>query len=434
MTIGFNLTTGTLAIGGTAQTGDIALAEGQTSGDLWIGTGPRTATSDINIGTGANGAGNIYIGHKGTSTVSTQAVKINTGSAVGATGATTIGSSTSGTTIGGTLSVTGNLTANGGITLPSGDELTITGTISGAGTITTTSSVASPEYNGPSGNATAMTVGGNQTSGQITIGGAQTTGTLNIGTAIRTSTTNGINIGSNTSALNVAPINIGGTNDSATIGALSGTTMSLNGNNIWSNTNTITSFRSGGTINLSNIAGATSPVINIGAEASTNSVITIGRTGSSGGTTINGALTSSGGLTISGVNGITLTTSAYTPASNQLGYTFYVYNNATSPSIVSNTVLNIGSTTIPAGTFIVHFSGGGPTNAQYNIGINTAYAVFDTQYTIGATTITNAFSYNKPALTVIIQNTVPTIWYLNHSTNAGGYQSNRTTWYYTRIA
>jgi hypothetical protein len=336
-----------------------------------------------------------------------------------------------------TLAVTGNLTANGGITLPSGDELTITGTISGAGTITTTSSVASPAYNGPSGNATLMTVGGNQTSGAITVGGAQTTGALNIGTAIRTSTANGINIGTNVSALNVAPINIGGTNDSATIGALSGTTMSLNGNNIWSNTGTITSFRSGGTVSLSNFAGATTPVINIGAEANTNSVIAIGRTGSSGGTTINGALTSSGGLTISGANGISLTTSSYTPTLNQLGYTVYVLDDATTSSTggTPNTVTNITSATIPAGTFIVHFSGGGAIAGQYNIGINTTSAVFDPQYTMGATTIVNfTQNYARPALTVIIQNTASTVWYLNQSANTTGYVSTRTTWYYTRIA
>jgi len=118
-------------------TSDLDLAAAQTSGDLYIGTGTRTSAADINIGTGANGAGNIFIGHK-PSVVSTQAVKINTSSATGASGATTIGSTTSATTIGGSLSVSGMLTADGGITLPSGDTLTVTGTISGTGAISTT--------------------------------------------------------------------------------------------------------------------------------------------------------------------------------------------------------------------------------------------------------------------------------------------------------
>jgi hypothetical protein len=102
--------------------------------------------------------------------------------------------------------------------------------------------------------------------------------------------------------------------------------------------------------------------------------------------------------------------------------------------MTGNTILNIGNTTIPAGTFIVHFSGGGVGNVLYNIGININSTTFDTNYTIGAITTANSFSYTRPFGTVIIQNTAPTIWYLNHSSNTTGYQSTRTTWYYTRIA
>jgi hypothetical protein len=108
MTVGSNLTTGSLVIGGT-QTGNISLGAGQTSGILNIGTGARSA-SDINIGTGANASGNIYIGHKGT-TLSTQQVKINTSTGL-TVGKTTIGSSTSETDIGGALTVTQTVTAN----------------------------------------------------------------------------------------------------------------------------------------------------------------------------------------------------------------------------------------------------------------------------------------------------------------------------------
>ena len=111
-------------------------------------------------------------------------------------------------------------------------------------------------------------------------------------------------------------------------------------------------------------------------------------------------------------------------------------DNATSPSAgPANTISNITSTTIPAGTFIVHFSGGGAIAGQYNLGISTTSAVYDTQYTMGATTIVNfTQNYIRPALTVIIKNTTPTTWYLIQSSNTGGYISTRTTWYYTRIA
>ena len=139
MKIGTNLTTGNLIIGGASPyTGNVDFLAGQTTGKLYFASGVRSGTAEINFGTGANASGSmLYIGHKGT-TVSSQEVKINT--STGATGATTIGSSTSATSIGGSLSVTGLLTADGGITLPSGDTITVNGTISGPGNISTTGS------------------------------------------------------------------------------------------------------------------------------------------------------------------------------------------------------------------------------------------------------------------------------------------------------
>jgi hypothetical protein len=204
MTIGSNLVGGSLTIGG-AQTADISLGATQTSGDLFIGTGTRTAAADINIGTGANGAGTIYIGHKNAVT-STQAVKINTSSG-GSGGATTIGSAGSATIIGGSLAVSGVLTADGGITLPSGDTMTLTGNISGAGNITTTGTgtitsaglltanggVSSTTYDATAV-STAMTLGSNLTSGSLTIGGGLTTGAITLAGA---QTTGDINIGTN---------------------------------------------------------------------------------------------------------------------------------------------------------------------------------------------------------------------------------------------
>ena len=62
--------------------------------------------------------------------------------------------------------------------------------------------------------ATSTTLFGTTTTGSIDIGAAQTTGVLNIGTGVRTTTAPGgaINIGTNASASNVGPINIGSTN------------------------------------------------------------------------------------------------------------------------------------------------------------------------------------------------------------------------------
>ena len=172
MTIGSNLTSGSLTIGGTlGHTGDISLGAGQTTGDLYIGTGARTSASDIRIGTGANGAGTIYIGHTGT-TISTQLVKINTSTGVGA-GATTIGSSTSGTTINGALTVEGTLTANNGIVLPTGDTISGAGAISTSGNISTSGSISTTS--GTMTSAGLLTATGGLTLGSgkgITCGGA----------------------------------------------------------------------------------------------------------------------------------------------------------------------------------------------------------------------------------------------------------------------
>jgi hypothetical protein len=63
-------------------------------------------------------------------------------------------------------------------------------------------------------NATSTTLFGTTTTGSIDIGAAQTSGVLNIGTGVRLTTGSGgaINIGTNASASNVGPINIGSTN------------------------------------------------------------------------------------------------------------------------------------------------------------------------------------------------------------------------------
>ena len=69
------------------------------------------------------------------------------------------------------------------------------------------------------------------------------------------------------------------------------------------------------------------------------------------------------------------------------------------------------------------------------MGISTTSATYNTKYTIGATTVV-AFSNNhtKPAMTVVIQNTAITTWYLVHGSTSAAYDAQRINWYYTRIA
>ena len=133
---------------------------------------------------------------------------------------------------------------------------------------------------------------------------------------------------------------------------------------------------------------------------------------------------------------ITLPTTPSLPTINQIGYTVFVLTDfATLASSTANVVTNISSAIIPVGTFIVHFSGGGAFNGLYNMGISTTSATYTPKYTIGATTVV-AFSNNhtKPAMTVVIQNTAITTWYLVHGSTSAAYDAQRINWYYTRIA
>ena len=111
-------------------------------------------------------------------------------------------------------------------------------------------------------------------SSQLDIGATQTTGILNIGTNVRTGT-GAINIG-NISNTSTSTINIGGKNDSAVNGAQSGSTVNINGANLWSNTTGTTSFRSSGTISLASYSGS---AINIGAESGNYNDVNIGNYG-----------------------------------------------------------------------------------------------------------------------------------------------------------
>ena len=150
MTIGSNLTNGSLDIGGV-QTGNISLGAGQTQGVLNIGTGYRT--------TGGNGGG-INIG---TSAISDIPIII-------------------GTTGQSTTSLRGNVNVVTNLSSPSLDSTSAT---------------------------TLQTVGSNLSTANLTIAGSQTQGVLNIGTGYRTTGGNGggINIGTGSVT---APINIGG--------------------------------------------------------------------------------------------------------------------------------------------------------------------------------------------------------------------------------
>ena len=157
--------------------------------------------------------------------------------------------------------------------IATGDSPNLYGTTTGTLTIGSTGRIKL----GSVVNVTANTITSNDSASTINMFNNITTGTVNLLTGIRTA--GALNIASNTDVTNVAPVNIGGTNTSSTNGSLSRIKLNLNGDTIWSNTNTLTSFRSSG-INLATFDGVTG-TINIGAEAGTISNVNIGRTDTS---------------------------------------------------------------------------------------------------------------------------------------------------------
>jgi hypothetical protein len=198
LTLGANITTGNLKIGGAQTDGDIEIGCGNdrlVDGAIRIGNGNTNAAFPITIG-----ATNSKTDMNGSCTFTKQisaSLGITSAGAITTTsGAITSASTVSGTTITASTGLVGayqnkaasasaSITTAGviaGASLALGTGAIGCGAITSSGIITTTSSVASPAYNGPSGNTTAMTVGGNQTTGSITLGGAQTTGDINIGT------------------------------------------------------------------------------------------------------------------------------------------------------------------------------------------------------------------------------------------------------------
>lgn len=178
-------------------TGNVDIATLQTTGILNIGSAVRTGTGVINIGT-----------------LSRAPINIGTSATAIGTSIVTIGGTNTGTTIGGTLGITGITTASGGL-LTNTIDTTAVGTLTIGGTncnaITFSDSVGATTFTGTINvaaitSATAgsnLALGGTQTGGVIQIGAGSTrTGAINLGSGTNTgaisllTTTGDINIGS----------------------------------------------------------------------------------------------------------------------------------------------------------------------------------------------------------------------------------------------
>jgi hypothetical protein len=237
----------------SGTTGSLSLCDAQTSGILNIGGGSRTKSTgtnegNINIGTGNNtivsGTAPPQI-NIGSNTAMTNVTKINIGGTSTTTtmsGASTtitsgglsfrtanniLGETTGGvyalfnnltsggtlaiggagaTTVNGSLSVVGLLTADGGLTLNSGDLLTATG---GIKSLDYDVSTVGSDYQ----------IAKSQTTGSIYVGHNQTSGPLNIGCGTGVSRIAGgdINIGTTGSGTSAGNVNIGYSGTTTTI-------------------------------------------------------------------------------------------------------------------------------------------------------------------------------------------------------------------------
>jgi hypothetical protein len=317
----------------SATTGDISLANNQTTGILNIGTGSRTGAGAINIGTAGTGLFNINVGTTNQSTTTVNNVLVGSNGCIagrstyltynattaipatinldvlvlffGSTASQTLTlplgvasqrmyiknyASVDVTISGGVMVLWGLTTVSSTLLLKSGESTLLVYNISGWVQATPTNAFGTldaPKVD------TAMTLGSNLTTGDLTIAGAQTTGDINIGNGSARLAGGAINIGAGTTAAN--PITIGGASSAVTVGGTLAVTGTLTANNG-------IVLPSGDTLTLTgNINGA-------------GNITTTG----SGTITSAGTLTASSGITSNGA--ITLPTTTYTPGTTQLGY------------------------------------------------------------------------------------------------------------------
>lgn len=389
------ITGGSLATGDTlGVTGLSTLSGGASiSGGLNNNAGGITNAGAI---TGATGITNTGALNSTGATTLTGATNINTTG----TAATTIGSATSATNIGGTLGVTGLTTTNG---------ITNNGNI-GAGTLSTTGAATIGDTLGVTG---ATTLGGTlDVTGASTLNGATainntltTTGNATIATAADTTNTFG-----------------SGANSSNTIGNASTSTNTMTGltNAITGGTNTIT-----GTTNVNATGGATTNIATTTA-ATTNIGVAGGANNITGTNTVLGAtnINATGGATTNIATGQAATTSiGMLGGTNTIKGTTSI-NDSTNNATSINTGTSTGAITMgnSANTTSIN-------SATNNIGVN-GFATANNIGTNASAASTNTLGNTNAGTTVTGRGGNSTLSIANNTaslSSGGGTASNGTT-------
>ena len=353
--------------------GSLGLGTSQTDGILNIGTGSRTTTGAINIGTGATAgiANPITIGSSSSNTSLYGTVSVMNGNLL-AYGSIACGSYLSASS-GGTGSCLFGSNVNSGI-VTLGNSLT-TGTLElanynqFAGTVNIANSATSSYANNIKlGNAyTTTTIGGALTNtGLITASGGIKTSTIDTATggsmAIGASSTGGITLGFGNASTTVAgsltssgqiianagitvptgqTLTVNGTLKSSSLDAISDTTAGTTALTIGSNV-------IHGNIVIGN--SQTDGDIIIGASDASGATITVGTTSTA--TTINGASTLNGNVSI-GSNNTVFTTSGQ---QLRLGYA-NTQTTGLSTSSFGPFIKSFGPATVTSSTYTILYEG-----------------------------------------------------------------------------
>jgi hypothetical protein len=277
MTLGSNLTSGSLTIGGSSlHTGTISLGAAQTTGALNIGNGARTGAGAINIGNQAAGTIAITVGTASKSTTALNGT-VSVGSSMNTTGIVDSGTiSSTGAITGLSFTNTANSASitSGGIV--GGNALTIanTGYISVGGLAAITNGIhVVGEIRSTTGNFTA-------TAGDFTATAGNFVGAYKNAATPSASITSAGTITGTSLALGSGGIGCGAITST---GAISGTTMTASG---LINANAGLTVASGQTLTLNGTLTTNS--IN---GTATNSAQTIGGNILDGSITVGGALT-----------------------------------------------------------------------------------------------------------------------------------------------
>ena len=393
----------------TNSTGNIDIGNLQTSGLLNIGANVgRLVDGIINIGTG-----------------STVANPIN------------IGSSTSLTSVGGTLGVTAGITTNKLNPLTSSSSLFIgdnssSGTIAIKGTDGSTGTVAICD--GPT-TACTINLGSNACTTKIyglqkldtaatascDIALTQTTGVLNIGTGARLITVPGngvINIGTGSGAV-VNPINIGSASSALN---LNGSTIAI-GNSF--STTTLNGVISFANLAIDSVDRATAGTLSLGTSIA--NLVNISR--STINTAVLGTLSVAEGISLPTPINLTYTTIP-TYSSSQIGYRFQ-YNPANFTMTGTSTQNVYTFSSLPIGVYILQAQLlVNNTNYNVNFGFSATSATQDTSQ---ITTSQGVAAGHVNLSTVWKQSTVSNIYVIISSTTIA-YTLQYIYMTYTRIA